>query len=75
MKKVTFVLILLFAGCAPSRTRIVWHDGKKIEIYSQGKTMVTVKINGEEVIVDGRTSSLIRDVTQAIILRETQPNR
>ena len=75
MKKVFIVFVLLFAGCAPSRTRIVWHDGKEILINSQGKSMVTVKLDNGEVTVDGRTSSIIRDLTQAIILRETQPNR
>lgn len=69
------LLVFVLSGCVPSHTRILWHDGKKIDIYSQGKSMVSVKIGGDEVSIDGRTSSLLRTVAEAVALRETQPNR
>lgn len=72
MKKIAFVLILVFAGCAPSRTRILWHDGKEIIIDSQDKSMVSIKLSGGEVTVDSRSTSLLKDLVQVIALKETR---
>lgn len=59
-------------GCAiaPSRTKIVWHDGKKIVIDAQDKSAVTVKLDGDEVTVDNRSPSMFRDLIQMMLLKE-----
>lgn len=64
MKNIAFVLILMLAGCAPSRTRILWHDGREIIIDSQDKASVTMKIDGDEVTVDSRSSSVVQDMVK-----------
>ncbi len=73
---ILFALGLLagFLGCAiaPSRTKIVWFDGKEIKIDAQDGSAVTVKLDDDMVTVDNRKPSMLRDFINLWMLKEIQ---